>query len=104
MRYEFTNAAGQSCCKSDNIKHLCDRCAARAIKQHEAEGMRRVIVGMSATTDVTNRVTSVGVPEPPSLAAAIRASRGLPTVDDGSPAVDLVAAIQAAKARKGGRR
>lgn len=60
--------------------------------------------GVQAATDVTPLMTSVGVPEPASLGAAIRASRGRPTVDDGSPAVDLVAAIQAARARKGGRR
>jgi hypothetical protein len=59
MKYEFRNAAGAPCCKSDNIKLLCDTCVAQAIKQHE---------GTRAASDAE-------VPPPPSLADAIIAAR-----------------------------
>lgn len=68
MKYEFRNAAGQSCCKSDSIKHLCNACVEQALKQHERTAPQAIAAADAA-------------PEPASLVDAIRASRNLPPIN-----------------------
>ena len=31
MKYEFRTATGQSCCKTDNLNHLCEHCRGAAL-------------------------------------------------------------------------
>jgi hypothetical protein len=110
MRYEFTNLqTGMPCCKSDNIKLLCDRCVQQAIgtaahaaptvaasrpapKPTPAQVQAQIDAGMALmTANAAARAAAaaappiVEAPEPPSLVAAIHARRSGQTYNLDAP-------------------
>jgi len=65
-RYEFKKLSGEPCCKSNNIKLLCDSCVAQAIKHHEG---------------TPQQAAHAEPPEPASLVNSIRERASLPAIE-----------------------
>lgn len=71
MRYEFRNlTTGRSCCRSDDIRHLCPRCLSQAVASLEAAARRPVSALVAAPITVAASAPEEP-PAPPSLIARV---------------------------------